>query len=258
MRTLGKAMALFLLVTAYLAASSGISILPVNRRIKRARLVKNTSFFARLMLAALGTHVTVIHRERLPGSGKGRLIVSNHLSYIDILVIASLMPSVFITSVELKNTAFLGMMARLGGSLFVERRSPAGLKREISLISRTLGEGFSVVLFPEAATSNGDTVRQFKNSLFSAAIESNAEVLPLCLRYTKMDGKPVGPENRDSIYYYGGMSFTAHILRLLTRKSVEAELVLLKAINLRGRAVRKELATLAHEAIHTAYHSRRA
>ena len=257
MRIFGKIVALFPLVVGYLLTSVGTGLLPVKRRAKRALFIKNTSFFARLSLGLLGIRVLVKNRERLRRSGKGRLLVSNHLSYIDVPVIASIMPAVFITSVELKNTMFIGLLAHYGGSLFVERRSAAGLKREIHGISRALHEGFSVVLFPEATTSNGDTVRPFKNSLFNAAIESTSDVLPVCLRYTKLDGEAMGHKNRDRIYYYGGMSFFTHLFRLLSHASVEVELVPLKALKPRSGLTRKELAALAHEAVCAAYHQGR-
>ena len=107
--------------------------------------------------------------------------MANHVSYVDILVIASRTPAVFITSVELKRTFPLGMLAWFGGSLFVERRSPAGLKQEISAIARTLQEGTSVVLFPEGTTFDGDHVRPFRSSLFTAAIRAAVPVQPVCI-----------------------------------------------------------------------------
>ena len=137
MRILLKSIAAFLLLSLYALISLGIMALPARRARRLARLTGNSSFFARLGLRVLGIRVSS-RREKRKGIRKRRtnyLIIANHLTYVDILVVASLMPSVFITSVELKQTFPLGLFAWLGGCLFVERRSPAGLKREIEEIA---------------------------------------------------------------------------------------------------------------------------
>ncbi len=159
MNMLLKIAGTILFLIAYLLTSCFISILPVSGKSRRAMRIRNASFFSRLALALFGIRVQVDHGERLHSNSGGRLIVSNHLSYVDVLIISSLMPSIFITSVELKRTFLLGALARLSGCLFVERRKFSGLKQEIGDITRALGQGFSVVLFPEGTTSNGDCVR---------------------------------------------------------------------------------------------------
>jgi 1-acyl-sn-glycerol-3-phosphate acyltransferase len=206
------------------------------------------------MLVLIGIRVHVKHRERFRRKDAGILIVSNHVSYIDVLVLASLAPSVFITSIELGSTLVLGTLARCGGSLFVERRRAAGLKKEIAKIAHTLTERFVVTLFPEGTTSNGERVQPFKNSLFDAAVEADTDILPVCLRYTKINGEAIGREERDAIFYYGGMSFFRHFGNLLFLKSVEVEVVPLKAITVDAHASRKTLAAEAHAAISGAYH----
>ena len=181
MRTLLKGAGLIPLLLLYLLLSGVICLLPVHQKTKRGAAIRTTSGFARVVLFLLNVRVRVKHGERLRETGDIRLIVSNHLSYIDVLVISSLVPSVFITSVELKNTALLGTLARLSGSIFVERRRPSGLKREIEDIAFALGQGMPVVLFPEGTTSNGDRVQPFKNSLFDAAVLTRADIVPICL-----------------------------------------------------------------------------
>jgi 1-acyl-sn-glycerol-3-phosphate acyltransferase len=215
-------------------------------------LARNTALFSRLVLWLLGVRVRVKHRERLHEGA--RLIAANHVSYLDILVIAAACPAVFVTSVELGRTPLLGLLARLGGSLFVERRKAWGLKKEIALVARVLGEGLPVVLFAEGTTSNGERVRPFKNSLFEAAIAAGADVLPLCLRYTRINGEAVSPHNRDSVFYYGGASFFRHFPRLLSLRSVDVDLEPQKLLRPGTKASRKGLASKAHEAVSAACH----
>ena len=170
MRVLLKSLGIIPLFLLFSFITGIISLLPTARRTKRAAAIRVSSFFSRLLLRLLGVHIHVKHKERLLKKSEVLLIVANHLSYIDVLVLSALVPAVFVTSVELKHTAVIGALARLSGSLFVERRKPSGLKREIEYIAFVLGQGLPVVLFPEGTTSNGDRVHQFKNSLFDAAV----------------------------------------------------------------------------------------
>ncbi len=254
MRVLLKLLGVIPLLILYVLCACAIALLPTSAGLRRAFLIKNTSFASRLMLGILGIRVQVNCRERLHESRRGRLIVVNHVSYIDVLVLASLIPSVFVTSVELGSTLFLGMLARLGGSMFVERRKATGLKREIAMIARVLGEGFPVVLFPEGTTSNGERVRPFKNSFFDAAVAAGTDILPICLHYTRVNGKRITSLNRDSVFYYGGTTFFQHVPRLLSLTSADVDVRPLKLIRVRDNASRKELAAKAHDAIRAAYH----
>jgi lyso-ornithine lipid O-acyltransferase len=253
MRTLFKGLGIIPLLLFYTFVSGIICLLPADRKTKRVVAIRTASGFARIVLILFGVRVHVKHRERLHKTVDGRLIVSNHLSYIDVLVISALAPSVFITSVELKNTTLLGTLARLSGSIFVERRRPSGLKREIEDIAFALGQGLTVALFPEGTTSNGDCVQPFKNSLFDSAVMAQADILPVCIRYTGVNGERLTPHNRDSIFYYGGVSFPRHFPKLLTLKSVDAEVIPLKAIKAHPGQSRKDLAAETYQAISEAY-----
>jgi 1-acyl-sn-glycerol-3-phosphate acyltransferase len=248
-----KSLRIGFLVLLYIVSSFFIRTAPFRRRTKRFFLARNSSFFAKRALRALGVRVTVTGGKRLPRAGENVLIVSNHVSSLDILVLASLAPSVFVTSVELKSGPATGIIARCGGSIYVERRSVASLKKEIEEIAGVLKSGLTVVIFPEGTTSNGDRVAPFKVSLFDAAFRSSKDVLPVCLRYRAVNAKKITPENRDSVFYYGGMSFVSHGLRVLSASRVEVDALVLEPIATRGRSSRKELAAASHRVISKVY-----
>ncbi len=254
MRTLLRGLGFIPLLLSFLFISTIICLLPAVQKTKRAAAIRTVSGFARMVLILLRVRVRSKHRERLQTTGGAHLIVSNHLSYIDVLVIASVVPSVFITSVELKSTVLLGTLARLSGSIFVERRRPSGLKREIEDIALVLGQGMPVALFPEGTTSDGDRVQPFKNSLFQAAVLARADIIPICLRYTRVSNERLTPENRSAVFYFGGVTFLRHFLRFLSLKSAEVEVVPLRAIKVHPRQSRKDLARETHKAISAAYH----
>jgi 1-acyl-sn-glycerol-3-phosphate acyltransferase len=254
MRALLKWLGIIPLLLSFSCISCMICLLPVIQKTKHAATIGVSSLFSRLMLRLLGVSVHVKHRERLLRKSDVRLIVSNHLSYIDVLILSSLVPAVFVTSVELKHTVVIGLLARLSGSLFVERRRPSGLKREIEDIAFVLGQGLPVALFPEGTTSNGDRVHPFKNSLFDAAVATRADILPLCLRYTRVNGRSLTPQSRDDVFYYGGITFFNHLPRLLSCSSIDVEALPLAAITVQPHHTRKDLAALTQSAIRAAYH----
>jgi 1-acyl-sn-glycerol-3-phosphate acyltransferase len=254
MRPFLKTAGIIPLLALYILTACACAILPAGARLRRKILARNSSFFSRIILSLFNIRMHLKHRDRMRLGNHGLLIVANHVSYVDVLVIAALMPTVFITSVELGSTLFLGLLARLGGCLFVERRKVAGLKREIAAIARVLAEGSAVALFPEGTTSNGESVQPFKNSLFDSALASRTEILPICLRYTAINVKPITALNRDSVYYHSGASFFQHIPHFLSLRSITVEVIVLTPIRTEGAPSRKELAAAAHAAITAAYH----
>ncbi len=252
-RALIKIAGTFILFILYLLASLAALALPVAGRVRRAWLNRLVTFFAGLVLRLYGVRVTATGSEKLAHPHGGNLVVANHLSYVDVLVIASLAPVVFVTSIELRNTLLLGQLARLSGSLFVERRKASGLKQEIDAIIEVLNQGFSVVLFPEGTTFNGDGVQPFKQSLLDAAIRAKCSILPACLRYQRVNDQPLSVASRDAVLYYGGISFFQHFPRFLALRSVEVKISVLHPITAGADESRKHLALRAHEAICAEY-----
>ena len=144
----------------------------------------------------------------------GTLFVSNHLAFWDMLVLSSLRRFHYVTSVEVRDTPVLGWIAILSGSVFVERRSRIKIEGEIDTILAELESGRDIVLFPEATSSDGSQVLPFKRSLFQSAVRTGRPVVPVCINYRTIDGKPVNIQNRDYLFYYGHHSFFKQILKI--------------------------------------------
>jgi 1-acyl-sn-glycerol-3-phosphate acyltransferase len=224
-----------------------------NKRRKLIYLSKITSTVSKIGLKLLGVKVDVKNYENLSKSDKNCLIISNHLSYVDIFMISSLIPSIFIANSELKEEFLLGKVTRFSGGVFVERRNRTNLLEEIEKISNLLKEGFNVVLFPEGTTSNGERVLPFKTSFLDSAIRSNVDILLVCIKYRKINDEDVNPKNRDLVFYHGGMKFFEHFFKLLSLKSVNVELTFIERIAANSYLSRKELAKLAFDTINSAY-----
>lgn len=198
---------------------------------KRARplLVRIVSVYSTIGLALFGVK---LRKNILPFNPNDNfLIISNHLSYLDIMIISSNFPTCFVTSTEMKETPFLGQLCLLGGCLFVERRKRAGITGEVAQITDALKSGLNVVVFPEAKSNNGEVVLKFRTPLFQAAINSGLKVLPLCINYRTLDGEKITLKNRDKVFWYGDMSFFSHALTLFTHKSVVADFSVMENLN---------------------------
>jgi lyso-ornithine lipid O-acyltransferase len=145
------------------------------------------------------------------------LLVSNHLSYLDILVFSSLSPCVFVSKKEVRSWPLYGWLARLGGTVFVDRKCLADAHRANLSMARALSEGCVVVLFPEGTSSDGTAVLPFRTALLEAAIKSREPVCSAHISYAVENGS-VGTE----ICYWGAMTFFPHLLRLMSLRGIRA------------------------------------
>lgn len=187
----------------------------------RRVLNKIVSIYSNFVLWAVNAKVDPELKEK---AYSHKLIVSNHLSYMDIMVMSSLVPSSFVTSVEMKNTPVLGQIVILAGCLFVERRNKSKIKNEIKDIEDALTSGLNVVVFPEATSTNGEGVLKFKRSLFQASVNTGAEVTPVTINYTHINGKPVDTSTRDLVCWYGDMDFASHLWKLCHQKEIRVSI----------------------------------
>lgn len=211
----------FLFITIFIFVSLSIDIFTLNKKQKRILFSKITSKAAKLLLCLLGIK-TEINSINIP---KGNLVVCNHVSYIDIAIIAAYIPSLFITSVEVQKDLFLGTIAKFGGSIFVERRKKSKVLMDIERTSNILKENHNVILFPEGTSSKGEQVLPFKGALFMAAINQSIDIIPICCQY----------ENYEHIAYYGDHKFFKHLLRLFSIPQTKAKLTVLPAILTKDR-----------------------
>lgn len=132
------------------------------------------------------------------------------------------MPCLFVTSMEMKKTPVLGQIVTLAGCLFVERRSKANIKNEILSIQESMQQGINITVFPEATSSNADSVLPFKRSLFEAATLAGVDVKPVVINYTHISGEVLSEKNRDTICWYGEMEFASHLFKLSFEKGIDA------------------------------------
>lgn len=191
----------------------------------RKFLVEIVSFYARIMLWILGIKAefkNADYFDRHPNY----LIVSNHLSYIDVMILASRFPACFVTSQEVRRSFFLGQIVSLAGCLFVDRKNRSQLKDEINELREALQTGLNVTVFPEATSTNGDEVLRFRRPLFESSLATEKPILPMTINYKCISGEALSMNNRDTICWYGDMDFFPHFMTLLEQSEIKAEVIL--------------------------------
>jgi len=168
----------------------------------------------RTIVRRLSMKVTVC--GSLPIDG---LVVSNHLSYLDILFFASVMPCIFVSKSEVLSWPLFGILARCGGTVFVERGRSHGVDETAREIADALAGGIPVVLFPEGTSTDGSTVLPFRTALLQPAITTRTPILTAAISYSLADGVEA------DLCYYGEITFLPHLLGALARKRVDARIV---------------------------------
>jgi 1-acyl-sn-glycerol-3-phosphate acyltransferase len=214
-------------------------------RRKQLRICRNNT---NIMLSLLNVKVTYDGKENWKPN-QGYLIVSNHLSYLDMLALMQGGDLCFVSTVEVQKTPVLGSVAEASGAIFIERRSRENIKNEIAEMSRTLNDGFSLNFFPEGTSTNGRSVLPFKKSLFATALESRVPVLPVVIQPTEINGQPASASNIDFYAYHGDMDFTPHIMALAGCKEIKVTVKILPPIPVDNGITRDELAQKAHDVI---------
>lgn len=182
-----------------------------NSAAARARWLQRSS---RRVLRVFGVRVTTVGSP--PANG---LLVCNHLGYLDILILASLVPAVFVAKAEVQRWPLLGKLAGWAGTVFVCRERRSDVARVNVKIGAIVKHGLLAVLFPEGTSSGGDTVLPFKSSLLEVGAGTGIPLSVACIRYSLSDGDP-----RTAVCYWRDMTLLPHLLNLLGRGPVEARI----------------------------------
>ena len=179
------------------------------------------------------------------------LLVANHVSWKDILVLGSVAEVVFIAKSEVRSWPVLGWLARLQRSVFVEREARRKTGNQISEVSGRLLAGEVVVLFAEGTTSDGNRVMPFNSSLFGAATaalpfapEGAVHIQPVSIAYTGIHGMPMGRYHRPVAGWPGDVALGPHMLRVIRDGALDVEVVFGQAIRFDAATDRKKTARL--------------
>lgn len=150
----------------------------------------------------------------VPGPG---FLVANHLSYLDILVLAAVTPCVFVAKREVRGWPLFGWFARMAGTVFVDRERRTDAGRTVAAMRALAGQGVTVVLFPEGTSSDGREVLPFKSALLQP-LTGEPGCAVAHLRYALTDGDAAA-----EVCYWRDMTLFPHLVNLLAKEEVVAE-----------------------------------
>lgn len=170
------------------------------------------------------------------------MMVSNHVSYLDIFVISALVPCVFVAKKEIEHWPLFGMMSCFAGTVFVDRERIADINRAGSELQEVLAGGVVAVLFPEGTSSDGSEVLPFRSPFFEFAGGSGAHLMPAHISYG-LDYGDVGRE----VAYWGDMTLGSHVVNLFSKKHISAKVVFGESVE--AGADRKRTAVLMRELV---------
>lgn len=146
------------------------------------------------------------------------LVVSNHLSHIDILIYGSIMPAFFVSKAEVRRWPYFGRAARTGGAMFVDRSRRSSARMVAQQIAERLILPVPVILFPEGTSTDGSQVLPFHSGLFEPAVMARSPVTAAAIRYVVEGGMP-----ERELCWYGDMLFLPHLIKLLGARGFSAE-----------------------------------
>lgn len=210
-------------------------------------------FFHRLVARLFGFRIKTIGTM---SEDRPLLIVANHTSWSDIIVLSAVGEVSFIAKSEVKTWPVFGVLARLQRSVFVERAKRGKTGEQASEIATRLAAGDAMVLFPEGTTSDGNRLLPFKTSLFGAAHaairEAGAEtvtVQPVSIAYTGVHGMPMGRYHRPIASWPGDVELMPHLKGILREGAIDVEINFGEPMVIDAKTDRKLLAAVMEERV---------
>lgn len=219
-RLCGRATMLFALIAGGLIAAAYLRIRFGNRWFLGKPGEGIIQAWMSRVARILGLRISVLGE---PVAGPA-LMVANHVSWIDIVALNSVLPMSFLSKDNVRRWPLIGRLSAATGTLFLRRGSMAGLNRTTDEIADRLSRGKHVTLFPEGTTTDGSRVLPFHRALFRSAQRARVAVQPVALSYRRNG-------SRDYIApFVGDDSFVSHLLRILSVRTTEVQLCFCKPV----------------------------
>jgi 1-acyl-sn-glycerol-3-phosphate acyltransferase len=148
----------------------------------------------------------------------GGLLVTNHLSYLDILFLGAATPCVFVSKIEVRKWPLFGLCANLSGTIYVNRSSRSNSRDAAVEVEKALAAGVTVLVFPEGTSTDGRELLLFHSTFFEPAVQAGVPVTAAAIGY-HADNLP-----ESALCYYGDIHFAPHLLETLGRDGFEAHI----------------------------------
>lgn len=199
--------------------------------------------WSRRLLAICGVKLTLLPHAPAAIEAGGRMLVANHISWLDIYAINAVAPMRFVAKADIRSWPLIGWLAAQAGTVFIRRGCRNSALAVADTVANVLREGGRVVVFPEGTTTDGTDIKPFKSSLFQAAVNAQATVQPLALRYPL----PQGGSN-PAAAYYDDITLWQSLCAVLQQAQSQVEVHMLAPIDARGLS-RQQVCQLAQAQI---------
>jgi 1-acyl-sn-glycerol-3-phosphate acyltransferase len=199
-----------------------------------------------------------VHQHGTPLKSQRVLLAGNHISYLDIPVLASCHDITFVAKADVASWPLFGFLARIAQTAFIERKPSQARKQKAELKQRILS-GERLMIFPEGTSSNGSSVLPFKTALFEMVMEENIKdacfIQPVSIGISpNNNGKPLTTEQRDRFAWYGDMTLLPHLWSVFCQRSVDVEVIFHAPAKANDFSDRKELAIWAEDQVTSGLH----
>jgi len=230
--------------TVLFAALALVVLLPFHAvavRMGGGSTMKVAQLWQRFVCKLMGIRVTVTGK---PVDARPLLLLSNHNSWLDIPVLASVAPVSFVAKQEVAGWPVVGFLARTQRTVFVDRDRRHATGAQANEMAGRLSKGDIMVLFAEGTSSDGNKVLPFRSALVGAAQRAIADggaatVQPVAIAYPRMLGLPLGRQHRPLVAWYGGADLLPHLKRILSEGGADVSVTFGPAHRLSARDDRK-------------------
>jgi 1-acyl-sn-glycerol-3-phosphate acyltransferase len=210
------------------ALLTGIALSPLALSASRARRDRLTALWCRGVVRAFGVRARITG-DRPAGEAvprlTGCLVVANHVSWLDVPLVAAVRPGRMVAKKEVAAYPVLGWLAARGATLFLDRDRLRALPGAVAGMAAALRAGTTVVVFPEGSTWCGRRQGRFRNAAFQAAIDAGVPVQPVRLRYGMADGRPTS-----AAAFVGEDTLVASVRRVVAVRCLVADVTVLPPI----------------------------
>jgi 1-acyl-sn-glycerol-3-phosphate acyltransferase len=223
-------------------------VFPLVPLATRNRIIRG---WARMLVAICGARLLVdgvqvpahVLATGISSDRLGRLVLSNHVSWIDVFAIDAALPCRFVAKSEIGRWPLLGPLVTRSGTLYIERGRRHAVAAMNHKVRDHLRAGETIAVFPEGTTTDGSTLLPFHSNLLASAVETGAPVWPLAIRYTER-GRP-----SDAAAFVGDVGLVQSLVRILTSRDLAIHITLLAPIATELHGNRHALARAARAAI---------
>ncbi|MCX7944476.1 MAG: 1-acyl-sn-glycerol-3-phosphate acyltransferase [Deltaproteobacteria bacterium] len=174
------------------------------------RFERHTKMWARKLVNSL--NITIDFEGEIPRTPN--LMVANHRSYIDIPVLYTILPGVFLAKKEVSRWPIIGFAARAAGTIFVDRGNQESRSKAKGEILKRIRGGETVYIFPEGTTSPGPKLLEFKLGMFKIVSENQLPIVPVAIQYADKNDAWLGDD-----------TFVGHFFRTFSKKRIFVKVV---------------------------------